>query len=355
MAVIDWLKQRVDLNVRVTGSNEAQMNCPFCTDTRRRFYVSLNNKHLCHCFNCGASLNFPQLVAHIEGVTLYRAKTIAKEIASFDDDKKLPSDRDIYLEQSRQDVYDAYFTSPSDYRSYWPLPGENTGEFIPLTTDLYSVPPYYRVTMHDALMHLVGRGIPPSVGMSCGMGICVGNDKFHNRLIIPVRDLQGRNQFYVGRAIYESNRKELSPAIVPFRYTKSQVCFNLEQAAHNFGEIVLSEGIYDALSWGGMGVSLLGKVLYKRQLESIVAIRNKIQRVYVALDADALDYAYTAADRLSMYFDTRIVRFTSQEDDPNNTLLTCGSDYLWQKLEEAEPYDWTVAANRKLLSAFCSE
>ena len=112
-------------------------------------------------------------------------------------------------------------------------------------------------------------------------GICLSGE-YKNRIIIPIREFN-EPKFFVGRAISSTSKlKEKSPSNESYQISKSQVIFNIDNASSIFNSVVLSEGIFDALSFGDVGCSLLGKRLSDDQLAILLDYKEYLTNgVYI--------------------------------------------------------------------------
>jgi ORF023 len=174
--------------------------------------------------------------------------------------------------------------------------------------------------------------------------------EYRNRVIIPIYE-SGELKFWVARAIQRDIKmKEKSPSDEDYQISKSEVIFNIDIAAKQYHSCVICEGIFDALSYGNVGVSLLGKSLYQEQLNILLGYRELLtEGVYISLDNDAKKDALKIASKLSEYFKVYIVNIPSELDDPNNVLMTKGIKYLYSLLENAEEYEEFTSIRSRFL------
>lgn len=319
--IIDWLEEHIDDTIRHTGNGkEVHFNCPVCDETRHRMYVSLETG-LVYCHNCQFKGTAVQLIQYVEGVSYSRAKSIFKDIKG---SVELPEE----LERDKlEDLFMGDFRKDLDKRAI-PLPEEYT----PLD------PKHTNPVTRMAIKYLHSRGITDRQITKYNMGFCMSGE-YQNRVIIPITE-NGELRFWVARAISKNAfRKEMSPTNEDYQISKSEVIFNIDQAARLYHSCVISEGIFDALSWGSMGISLLGKALYTEQVNILLDYRELLSEgVYVALDWDAKNYATKIAEELSPYFKVKLVNIPKEDDDPNNFLQKHGRAALLGLLDTAEEY-----------------
>jgi DNA primase len=115
-------------------------------------------------------------------------------------------------------------------------------------------------------------------------------DRFRNRLIIPIRDTQGRVIGFGGRALGDQEPKYLNSPQSPL-FDKSAVLFALDLARKSVretGVAVIVEGYMDAIAAHQAGfanvVAQMGTALTEMQLKSL---KRYARRFVLALDPDA--------------------------------------------------------------------
>lgn len=320
MAIVDWLEQNIDDRIKyTTGGKEVHFNCPFCNEIRHRCYISLNNGQF-YCHNCNTKGHIVKLIQFVEGVSFKRAEDILKNMQG----SMIPTE---VAKTIKDNLFIGNLESSIEKRAI-PLPKE----YVPL--DPYKKNNY---VIEKAIGYLNGRGITNKQIVNYKMGFCMSGD-YANRVIIPITE-NGELTFWVARAISkEVKLKEKSPSNESYQISKSSVIFNISEAVKKYGSIVISEGIFDALSWGDIGVSLLGKSIYQDQIDTLLHYRPTLKEVFIALDYDARKDALKLADKLVNYFKVSMIWIPKELDDPNNCLVKMGRPYLYSLLENAEEY-----------------
>ena len=329
----DWIKLHLGLNVKYASTKgEIHICCPVCKENRYRLYINVENG-LVYCHNCQFKGSIVKLIQYVEGVSKEKAESLLKEIA---ENIVLP----YKIEESvlGKLIYSLYNISPQ--KRAIPLPEE----FQKFSQNFSEK----NFTAKKALKYLQQRGITKKQILNCGMGICTEGE-YKNRVIIPIF-LEGNLQFWVARAISDNTKlKEKSPSAQEYQYSKSEVIFNLDTAAKKYNSIVISEGIFDALSWGDIGVALLGKSLYDSQFNLILKYKDLLtQGIYIALDADAVDSATLIAEKLKSFFKVMMINIPKEYDDPNKYLLTHSKNSMWELIMNAEEYTEFSIIKRKL-------
>lgn len=320
MAVIDWLEANIDSQIKYAGNGrEVHMNCPYCGEIRHRFYVNLETL-VCHCHNCGYSPTFVQLIQYVESISFSGAHTVFKNIKG---NLAVP-------EYINRDLVGNMFVD---------LRKDLTKRAIPLPEEYTPLDPQKtNIVTKRAIKYLNSRKITNEQIVDHKMGFCMSGE-YKNRVIIPITE-NGELRFWVARAISpDAKMKEKSPSDADYQISKSEVIFNIDRAARKYHAIVISEGIFDALSWSDIGISLLGKSLYQEQLNILLDYRELLTNgIYIALDWDAKDKATEMAEKLSEYFDVKMINIPEEDDDPNSYLQKHGKNAMWKLIENAEDF-----------------
>ena len=129
-----------------------------------------------------------------------------------------------------------------------------------------------------ALNYLVERGIRKSDVLKWKIGFCCAGE-FEGRLIIPSFDMCGDLNFFIGRA-YDGSW-------IKYRNSESSKDIIFNELFLNFAnDVVLVEGVFDAIKAGENSIPLLGCSLRESSRLFSSIVRNKTG-VYIALDADA--------------------------------------------------------------------
>lgn len=329
--IVDWLETVIDDRIQHTGNNrEVHFNCVVCGESRHRMYVNLESG-LVYCHNCGYKTNIIGLIQYVEGISFSRASAIFKDVKG---NLMLPENiskdlvSNMFAEDLRKDLSKRAIPLPKEYA---PLNPQKTN-----------------IMTRRAIKYLNSRKITNKQIVDHKMGFCMSGE-YKNRVIIPITE-NGELRFWVARAISpDVKMKEKSPSDADYQISKSEVIFNIDRAAKKYHAAVISEGIFDSLSWGDIGISLLGKSLYQEQLNILLDYRELLtDGLYIALDWDARDKATEMAEKLSEYFDVKMINIPKEDDDPNNYLQKHGKKAMWKLIESAEEYGEFSSVKRLL-------
>ena len=326
----DWIEQNIDSRIKYTSNpDEIHVCCPVCGETRYRLYINLR-EGLVYCHNCQFKGSILNLIQRVDQLGWADAVKVFK-------DTQVTTHTPSSVEQSVYDKLVATLYKVDVKKRCVPLPEEY--QELSSTSNIVGM---------RAMKYLARRGVTPKQAYRHRMGVCA-TGKYANRVIIPITQ-EGELKFWVARAISSTEKlKERSPSNEEYQYSKSEVVFNIDNAAKKYNCAVISEGIFDALSWGDIGISLLGKVLYTAQLKTLLDYRELLtEGIYIALDADARDSATQMAEQLSPFFTVKIVEIPDELDDPNNYMLHRGRHELWKLLDSAVEYDEFSTVRRKL-------
>lgn len=332
MAIIDWLESNIDDHMKYTGNRkEVHFNCVVCGESRHRMFVNMNSGKV-YCHNCGYSSNIVGLIQYVEGISYSRAFKVFNDIKG---NLALP-------ETISKDTINNIFMGD--------LRGDLSKRAIPLPEEYVPLDPNHtNIVTKRAIKYLHSRGITNKQIIQHKMGFCMSGE-YKNRVIIPITE-GDQLRFWVARAIStDVKMKEKSPSDEDYQISKSEVIFNIDRASRLFHTAVISEGIFDALAFEDVGISLLGKSLYTEQLNVLLDYRELLtEGIYIALDNDAKDNAIKIASQLSEYFKVYIINIPKELDDPNNCLQKRGRKYMWKLIEEAEEYSEFTGLRSKLL------
>ena len=152
----------------------------------------------------------------------------------------------------------------------------------------------------DALLtYLTARGHTPDELVAAGLAVETDHgaiDRFHSRLLFPIRDARGRAVGFGGRTLSNDSPKYLNTPQTEI-FDKSRLLYGLDQARDVIREkdrIVIVEGYMDVIAAHQHGqlntVASMGTSLTEAQVK---LIKPLTRNVVLALDADAAGAAAT--------------------------------------------------------------
>jgi len=245
---------------------ELRADCPFCDDTRQRLGVNSRTK-LWHCFNCDSAGNLTGFLMRVLGITY----TAAVEL--------------IVAGRSRRPGLDELQARPRARARPRPPARVLPAEFEPLT--LPETPRNRRFWKY-----LRGRRYDPDLIQQYGIGFARSGFCAW-RIIVPI-NVAGQLASYVARAVDDSMLPKYRS--MPGA-NNADLIFNLERLAGR-DEVVLMEGVFDALRLPDLAVATLGAHLSLAQ--HTLLLRAGFARAILCWDADDTGQpkAYEAARAL---------------------------------------------------------
>ncbi len=233
-----------------TKGDESLFYCPRCEHHKKKLSVNIE-KNVFKCWVCDWS-----------GKNIYR---IIRQYASQNDKFKWRSFHDeVEINNFKTDI----FAKAEVLKQEVVLPKE----FISLANK--KLPS----TSIKPLNYLQSRGISKLDIIKWKIGYCP-TGKYASRIIIPSFDAQGDLNYFVSRTYAGEWKKYLNPK------ASRDIIFNRPYV--NFDEdLVIVEGVFDAIRAGDNSVPLLGSTLNEKSSLFYEIVKNDTP-VYLALDPDA--------------------------------------------------------------------
>jgi hypothetical protein len=223
-----------------------QVKCAVCNDYKFRGGFKFDPSGSCafHCFNCGFS------AVHTPSRSQFSEKMV-KVLTSFG----------IDLSTAQSALFSA-FASPSH-----PQPQKIDRDLIP-AKEIEKPSTFFPLdpTKHPkAVEYLKNRGFTENDHQ---WWISIPADKkWSNRIVVPVYNHREQLVFYQGRTFIDSPKRWESPNV-----PRSGVIFNHKKLYEPGDSVIVCEGIFDALSVGG--VAILGSEFSRYQLSELKKFRG---------------------------------------------------------------------------------
>ena len=249
--------------------HELLFSCPKCKHHKRKLSVNIN-KNVFKCWICDfKGTNINRLVRRYGDVT-QKAKwgelTGQVEIGQFDE----------------------------IIASLFPETEEDQPEVVKLPNEFLSLANKGRSLLSTkARNYLNRRGITDEDILFWKIGYCPSGE-YAGRIIIPSFNEDGDCNYFIGRTYQDDWRKYMNP-----QAAKSKIVFN-ELYIDWDEDLVLTEGVFDAIVAGKNSVPILGSSL-KEQSRLFKKIIENDTPVYVALDPDAEEKASSLIQNLIKY------------------------------------------------------
>jgi len=291
-----------------TSKGNYAFKCPFYTHHKNKMEISLRTtakrENFWHCWVCGA-----------KGKTIL---TLFKKI-------KAPQDKiaelNILIVPSKKEEHIDISTL------------ELPKEFISLSNEVENK--IAQIEAKHALKFLKKRGITQDDIIKYNIGFCK-EGKYEYRVIIPSYDSLGKLNYFIARDYKEpSLRKYKNPP------ASSKDIIGWELYINWDAPIILVEGIFDALTIKRNVIPLFGKVLHDKLMKKLV--ESSVNRIYIALDADARKDALKQAEQLMSY--GKEVYLVEMEGKDANEI---GFEQFLNTIEQTKPLNLQSLLEKKL-------
>ena len=233
------------------SKDEHLYSCPFCNHHKKKLSINFS-KNYWKCWVCDA-----------RGKNIYR---IVRRFGTYDQRQKW------LLLDGRLDLteFDKFFSELNDeeIKQTISLPDE----FVSLCNK--NLPSSSR----KALKYLNSRGITQKDIRNWKIGYCTGG-KYGGRIVIPSYNWEGNANYFIARSFMGDWRRYLNPPV------GRDIVYN-ELYVDWDEEVVLVEGVFDAIIAGSNAIPILGSTLRENSRLFQQIVLNDTP-VYLALDKDA--------------------------------------------------------------------
>lgn len=293
------------------AGNNTRYRCPFCGEDNYKFYVR-NDTGIYQCFHCGSKGNALKFLEVYYGYSYKEAKEQVEDWSGETIDAKT-TERFSEL-SDMESLFLAIAKGPhkveqaEEAKTTIPLPTNfkplyqnmNNPEAFPYLTYLNN----RGVTLEEIYTHVMGYVIEGQVRKS-SLTEDGETDYFtiRNSIVFLTFDDNGNYLYWNSRSIEKNPMvKSLNGPALSNEHSKNDVIFNLNKARKT-NEIVIFEGVFNALMAGQSGVATFGKMITDSQLELLKQAYedNHELRFVVFLDSDARKQATDLASRLATF------------------------------------------------------
>lgn len=348
--VIDRIRHSVDIvdvisdyvQLKKQGRNYFGL-CPFHGESTPSFSVS-PDKQIYHCFGCGAGGNSFSFIMELEGLSFTEAaQQLAEkgdipfehEIHPHEEDNQKPSNKMIEAHELLKKFYhhllvntkegqDAY-----DYLINRGFSREIIDEFeIGFALDSWEFVSKF----------LTKRGFNPQEMEHAGLIIKRNQDetyfdRFRDRIMFPIADLQGKTIAFSGRLLKEikGQPKYLNSPETSI-FNKSRTLYNFHRAKKHIRknqQVILFEGFADVISAVKAGcpnaIATMGTALTEEQAK---IIRRNVESVIICYDADSagIEAAHKATAILTNVGCTVKIAVMPDGYDPDDYIKEYGAE-----------------------------
>ncbi|MCY8233525.1 DNA primase [Priestia endophytica] len=303
--VIEQIRRSIDIvdvvgdhvQLKKQGKNYFGL-CPFHGENTPSFSVS-PDKQIYHCFGCGAGGNAFSFLMDIDGLSFTEAVTkLAGKVGiqveqtnNSETKEQQPSNRMIEAHELLKKFYHHLLVNTKEGQEAYDylLQRGFTDEFIKRFEIGYTINSW-----DFAVKFLTKRGFNLEEMEKCGLLIKKddGNeyfDRFRNRIMFPIHDLQGRTIAFSGRILGEGQPKYLNSPETPI-FLKSKTIYNFhaaKKAIRKQEQVLLFEGYADVIAAVGAecenSVATMGTSL---TVEQAKIIRRNVESVIICYDGD---------------------------------------------------------------------
>jgi DNA primase len=328
--------------------------CPFHTEKSPSFHAD-DRKGRYHCFGCKASGDVFTFLVEKAGLSFPEA---VEQLAS---DAGLPmpvvSEAEVERERTRASLYDVMELAAKLFQAeLQSAHGAKARGYLsdrdlsPAIQKEFGVG-YAREDRAWLRNELAAKGIALDQMIEAGLVVikddnAVGNDRFRDRVMFPIRDARGRVIAFGGRALRaDVPAKYLNSPETPI-FHKGDVLYNFDRArgaAHQNNRLIAVEGYVDVIAMHRAGfteaVAPLGTALTENQLG---ILWRTVPEPILCFDGDGagLKAAYRALDlALPLLAPGHSLRFAflPQGKDPDDLLRDEGADAVKAVIAAAEP------------------
>ena len=206
-------------------------------------------------------------------------------------------------------------------------------EFISLI-DISTLDKVTSLEARRALRFLKKRGITQEDIIKYNIGFCVNGD-YKNRVIIPSYDENASLNYFIARAFVDNMTKYKNPP------TDAKSAIGWELYINWDAPIILVEGMFDALTIKRNVIPLFGKIIHEKLMKKLV--RSTVNRIYIALDPDAIKNAFKHAEMLMSY--GKEVYLVELDGKDANEI---GFERFLNTIEQSQPLDFQSLLTKKL-------
>jgi len=255
-------------NGRKQGRGEYLFHCPACNHYKPKLIIKLDPNYKTfqswHCWIC-------QDIHGTKGKSLYalfkRFDASPEQISLL---KEILGEKSFGRHSDSKDVLTSIVVNlPKEYIPLW---AKNN-----------------IIERKHALLYLKNRGVTLHDILKYQIGFCA-EGKYKNRIIVPSFDDSGKLNYFTARAFFEDTKlKYINPSA-----SRNVIGFDL--FINWQSEIILCEGVFDAIAIKRNAIPLFGKTVSDKLYEKIVM--EHPPAVYIALDKDAIKNSIKITEKL---------------------------------------------------------
>ena len=353
--VIEEIRMKNDIVDVVSGYVKLQKKgssyfglCPFHNEKSPSFSVS-PGKQIYYCFGCGAGGNVISFVMQYENYTFQEAvKFLAQKAgiqlpeAEYSEETRKKENKRARLLQVNKEAATYFFHQlrSENGRAGWQYLKKR--ELSDETIRKFGLG-FANMTSNDLVKFLKSKGYEDEVIRDAGLATFDEkfgfHDKFWNRVMFPIQDINHRVIGFGGRVMGDGKPKYLnSPETPVFDKSRNLYGLNIARTARK-NQIILCEGYMDVISMHQAGfsqaVASLGTAFTEGQAS---LLKRYTDEVILSYDSDGagVTAALRAISILKEAGMTGRVLNLEPYKDPDEFIKNCGQEAFQKRLDEAE-------------------
>ena len=289
-ASFEAVLRRYGIVLRGTGDERSAL-CPFHEEKKPSFKVNLAKGGF-HCFGCGAKGNVLDFVAKLEGCDLREAAVIVAEASGIslsertEGAEKPRSGRKAAKARKRPET--APVAASGGHRGARKRLRSRmriTRRSRRRTRPDRNPPLSFRLTLDPDHPYLRGR-LSASLIQHFELGYC-DRGLMKGRIAIPIHDADGELVAYAGRWADDDVPEDVEKYLLPPKFRKTLVLFNLSRLVRPVEHVVVVEGYFGAMRLHGLGVPTVALMGSSIADEQVALLREAgVRRVSLMLDGD---------------------------------------------------------------------
>lgn len=322
--------------------------CPFHNEKSPSFSVT-PHKQMFYCFGCGAGGNVYTFVQNYENYSFPeaikyladRAGVNLPEIEYSEEAKKKESKRSVLLEINKHAANYFYYQLRKEHGKigYRYFAGRQLSEE---TMKKFALG-FANVTSDDLVKYLKSKGFKDEQIVEAGLGSVDEkyglHDKFWNRVMFPIQDINHRVIGFGGRVLGDGKPKYLnSPETLIFDKSRNLYGLNFARTSRA-GNIIICEGYMDVIAMHQAGftqaVASLGTAFTAGQAN---LLRRYTNQVLLAYDSDGAGTG-AAVRALGILKEAglvgKVIRLEPYKD-PDEFIKNLGAEEFQKRIDEAE-------------------
>lgn len=353
--VIEEIRMKNDIVDVVSGYVKLQKKgssyfglCPFHNEKSPSFSVS-PGKQIYYCFGCGAGGNVISFVMQYENYTFQEAvKFLAQKAgiqlpeAEYSEETRKKENKRARLLQVNKEAATYFFHQLRSENGRAGRQYLKKRELSDETIRKFGLG-FANMTSNDLVKFLKSKGYEDEVIRDAGLATFDEkfgfHDKFWNRVMFPIQDINHRVIGFGGRVMGDGKPKYLnSPETPVFDKSRNLYGLNIARTARK-NQIILCEGYMDVITMHQAGfsqaVASLGTAFTEGQAS---LLKRYTDEVILSYDSDGagVTAALRAISILKEAGMTGRVLNLEPYKDPDEFIKNCGQEAFQKRLDEAE-------------------